>query len=45
MKDRMYVVNLDKSKSIAAHGIVLYANRNSVTCFGGSDVEHILGEI
>ena len=35
-------VNLDESKSIGTHKIVLYVNSDSVTYFDSFGVEHIL---
>ena len=33
IKDRAYVINIDKSKSIGTHSIALYVNGNSITSF------------
>ena len=44
IKDREYVINLDKCKSIGALWIALYLNRHTVTYFDSFGVEYILKE-
>ena len=45
IKDRLYVVNLDKCESIGNHGISLYVNHDKVTYFDSFGVEYIPKEI
>ena len=45
IKDEVYVINLDESKSIGAHWIALYVNCNNATYFDSFGVEHIWKEI
>ena len=41
IKDEVYVINLDKFKSIGTHWIALYVNGNSTIQFDRFEVEHI----
>ena len=45
IKDRLYVVNLDKCESMGNHGISLYVNHDKVTYFDSFGVEYIPKEI
>ena len=42
VKDRIYVTNLDESKSMGTHWIALYMNFNNVKYFDSFGVEHVL---
>ena len=45
IKDGVYVINIDKYKSIGTHWIALYLNAENVTYFDSFGVEHIPKEI
>ena len=45
IKNGAYVINLDEYKSIGAHCIALYVNRDNATYFDSLWVEHIPKEI
>ena len=45
IKDRLYVVNLDKCELIGNHGISLYVNHDKATYFDSFGVEYIPKEI
>ena len=41
IKDRAYVINLDKFKSTRTHWIALYVNGNNIIYFDSFGVDHI----
>ena len=45
IKDRAYLINLDKYSDIGTHWIALYVNNKIVTYFDSFGVEHIPKEI
>ena len=45
IKDRAYLINLDKYSDIGTHWIALYVNNKTVTYFDSFGVEHIPKEI
>ena len=45
IKDKAYVINLDKHSDIGTHWIALYVKNNDVTFFDSFGVEHIPVEI
>ena len=45
IKDRAYVINLEKYKSIEINWIALYVKSNNIKCFDSLEVEHIPKEI
>ena len=45
IKNRTYLINLDKFESIGTHGIALYVSGNNRMYFNSFGVEHIPKEI
>ena len=45
IKDRAYVINLDKYADVGTHWIVLFCNKNEIVYFDSFSVEHIPEEI
>ena len=45
IKNGAYVANLDEYESVRTHWITLYVNRDKVTYFDGSGVEHFPKEV
>ena len=41
IKDRAYVINLDKHKDTGTHWITLFCNRNEIVYFDSFGAEHI----
>ena len=42
IKNWVYIINLDKFKSVGSHWITLYVNSNNTIYFDSFGVEHIL---
>ena len=45
IKDRVYVINLDKYSDTGTHWVALYVHNNNVIYFDSFSVEHIVKEI